>query len=77
MQKEELMSPDHSLQSVPLVGIALAGLLSAVFAPHVWAQAILENPRNDSFYSGIGVISGWKCGDNGPLTCGFPDGYSV
>ena len=36
--------------------------------------AALENPANGSFYSGIGVISGWKCTANGPLTVRFNDG---
>jgi hypothetical protein len=28
----------------------------------------LENPKDDSPYSGLGVISGWKCEASGPLT---------
>ena len=38
------------------------------------AQGNLENPRNGSFYSGIGVVSGWKCTANGPLTVRFNGG---
>ncbi len=40
-------------------------------------QGVLENPRNGSFYSGIGVISGWKCDANGPLTVRFNDGDAI
>ena len=40
-------------------------------------QGVLENPRNGSFYSGIGVISGWKCNANGPLTVRFNDGDAI
>ena len=36
--------------------------------------AALENPANGSFYSGLGVISGWKCTANGPLTVRFNGG---
>jgi hypothetical protein len=36
-------------------------LLSAVFAPRVWAQATLENPAPASFQSGLSLISGWAC----------------
>ena len=41
------------------------------------SPAALENPRNGSFYSGIGVISGWKCEANGPLTVRFNDGDAI
>ena len=37
----------------------------------------LENPGHGSFYSGIGVISGWKCEANGPLTVRFNGGNPI
>ena len=45
--------------------------------PALVRAATLENPGNGSFYSGIGVISGWKCTANGPLTVRFNDGDPV
>ncbi len=33
--------------------------------------AILENPTHNALYSGIGVISGWKCETSGELTVRF------
>ena len=45
-----------------------------LLAPALVCAATLENPANGSFYSGIGVISGWKCEANGPLTVRFNDG---
>ena len=36
--------------------------------------ATLENPSDGSFYSGLGVVSGWKCTANGPLTVRFNGG---
>ena len=44
-----------------------------VLAPSLVHSAVLENPTHGSFYSGIGVISGWKCEANGPLTARFYD----
>ena len=44
-----------------------------VLAPSLAHPAVLENPTHGSFYSGIGVISGWKCEANGPLTARFYD----
>ena len=41
------------------------------------ATATLENPGNHQIYSGIGVISGWKCSTNGPLTVRFNGGEPV
>ena len=42
----------------------------------VWA-ATLEIPGPGSTQSGIGVISGWKCEANGPLTVRFNGGGSI
>ena len=36
-----------------------------VLAPSLAHAAALENPSGGLFYSGIGVISGWKCEANG------------
>ena len=40
-------------------------------APSPAPAAVLENPTHGLFYSGIGVISGWKCEATGPLTARF------
>ena len=39
--------------------------------------ATLENPGEGQVYSGIGVISGWKCEADGPLTIRFNGGPPV
>ena len=39
--------------------------------------ARLENPGDGQLYSGIGVISGWKCEADGPLTVRFNDSRSI
>lgn len=39
--------------------------------------ATLENPGEGQVYSGIGVISGWKCDADGPLTIRFNGGRSI
>ena len=39
--------------------------------------ARLENPGDGQTYSGIGVISGWKCEADGPLTVRFNDGRPI
>ena len=46
-------------------------LTIAVLAPSLAHAASLENPSGGLFYSGIGVISGWKCEANGELTVRF------
>ncbi len=45
----------------------------AVTLPALAQAATLENPGQGAAYSGIGVISGWKCEANGPLTVSFFD----
>jgi hypothetical protein len=35
-----------------------------------WAQGVLENPSANSFQSGIGIVSGWKCSP-GTITVQF------
>ncbi len=42
-----------------------------VLTPSLAQAAALGNPGNGLFYSGVGVISGWKCAANGPLTVRF------
>ena len=48
-----------------------------ILAPALIHAATLENPRNGSFYSGLGVISGWKCEANRPLTVRFNEGDAI
>ena len=48
-------------------------IVLALLAPALAHSAVLENPSNGNFYSGISVISGWKCETNGPLTVRFFD----
>ncbi len=42
-----------------------------VLVPSLVHAATLGNPGNGEFYSGIGVISGWKCQANGEITVEF------
>ena len=55
------MRSDYSASRFRLVAATVLFLLTLCAAPHVWAQATLENPQPDSFQSGIGLISGWAC----------------
>ena len=48
-----------------------------VLVPSLTYAASLENPSGGLFYSGIGVISGWKCEANGELTVRFNGGEPV
>ena len=48
-----------------------------VLAPALAHTASLENPSGGLFYSGIGVISGWKCEANGELTVRFNGGDPI
>ena len=52
-----------------LVGLLTGGLPAEA--------ARLENPGDGQVYSGIGVISGWKCEVDGPLTIRFNGGPPV
>ena len=45
-----------------------------VLVPSLVHAEILENPGNDLSYSGVGVVSGWKCEASGQLTVSFLDG---
>ena len=47
------------------------GLL--LLAPALVHAAVLENPSGGNFYSGVGVVSGWKCDAEGALTVRFYD----
>ena len=44
-----------------------------VLVPSLAHAATLENPGNNLSYSGVGVVSGWKCEANGSLTVSFFD----
>ncbi len=48
-----------------------------LLAPTLVHAASLENPSGGLFYSGVGVISGWKCEANGELTVRFNGGESI
>ena len=48
-----------------------------VLGPALAHAAVLENPSGGLFYSGIGVISGWKCEATGELTVRFNGGEPV
>ena len=37
-----------------------------VLTPTFGHAAVLENPSGGNFYSGVGVVSGWKCEADGP-----------
>ena len=39
-------------------------LVSILWTPALVQAAVLENPGHNEFYSGVGVISGWKCEAN-------------
>ena len=45
-----------------------------VLVPSLAHAATLENPGNGFSYSGVGVVSGWKCESSGSLTVSFLDG---
>ena len=54
------------------------GLVGAcIFAFSVAYAAVLEIPAPNTTLSGIGVISGWKCEVNGPLTIRFDGGNAI
>ncbi len=55
----------------------LFSVLGLLLFSGVAQAAILENPGSNQLYSGIGVISGWKCRANGLLTVRFNDGHSI
>jgi len=52
------------------VGLGTVLILSVLAASPSWA-AVLGNPGNGRLYSGIGVISGWKCQADGKITVEF------
>ncbi len=51
-------------------------LVLCIWAPSLAYTAVLENPGNNQSYSGIGVISGWKC-EATALTVGIDDGGPI
>ncbi len=58
------------------VGLVTVLYLSFLAAAPSWA-ALLGNPGNGRLYSGIGVISGWKCEADGDLTVRFNGGEAI
>lgn len=48
-----------------------------LLAPSLAHSATLEIPGSGTTLSGIGVISGWKCQANGPLTVSFDGGDAI
>lgn len=48
-----------------------------LLTPVLAYSTVLENPAPGSHYSGVGVISGWKCAANGPLTVRFNEGDPI
>ncbi len=52
-------------------------IVFALLAPSLAHTATLENPGDGLNYSGIGVISGWKCKANGDLTIRFYGGDPI
>ena len=59
--------------TIVAASLVLAGVLGA--APS--GATVLENPGPRGLYSGIGVISGWKCEAAGDLTVRFNGGAAV
>ena len=52
-------------------------IVFAFLAPSLTHAATLEIPGPGTTLSGIGVISGWKCQANGPLTVSFDGGDAL
>ena len=48
-----------------------------ILAPSLAHSATLETPGNGDSLSGIGVVRGWKCEANGPLTVRFDGGSPI
>ena len=57
-----------------LLRLAIMGVL---LAPTLAPAAALDIPGNGASYSGIGVITGWKCQTSGKLTVRFNGGASL
>ena len=51
--------------------------ITVVFLASMVQAATLEIPTPNTTHSGIGVISGWKCQANGPLTVRFNNGPAI
>lgn len=60
-------------KTIVVFSLAIAGVLAASTS---WA-AVLGNPAPGRLYSGIGVISGWKCEADGDLTVRFNGGKAI
>jgi len=48
-------------------------MVLSFLVPALGHTAVLENPSGGNFYSGVGVVSGWKCDADGQLTVRFYD----
>ncbi len=57
--------------------LALSLCVFPVLAHALAHAAALGNPGHNQHYSGIGVISGWKCDATGPLTVRFNEGDPI
>jgi hypothetical protein len=64
----------HGQRSVAKTLIPLAVFL--LVATRAAAQGVLEIPRQNSFQSGIGIVSGWKC-TAGAITVSFNGGPQI
>ena len=60
-----------------MVALLRLSLVFVLWTPPLAYAAVLENPSEGNFYSGIGVISGWKCEAIGPLTVRFNGGNPI
>ena len=52
-------------------------MLVILLVPALAPAAVLDIPSNGASYSGIGVITGWKCQTSGPLTIRFNGGDPI
>lgn len=56
------MMDGYLVNTLPKFAALLVTFLHFALLPGVlWAQAVLENPRQGSVQSGVGLVSGWKC----------------
>ena len=72
-KKVSLKSKGYSIKNVMALGL----LLCSIMVPALTQAAMLENPADNVLYSGINVISGWKCDTKGALTVRFNGGKPI
>ena len=58
-------------RSISMFLILRLGLVVGLLVPSLAHPAVLGNPGHGGSYSGIGVVSGWKCEAEGDLTVVF------